>query len=128
VGDRFHVVLADGCEFDEHRPPGMARPVDGELRVCGHPEHYPAQFPARYTDLDAATAALACALVGTREDWERWWAAATDLELRSYGPALRSVRDRGVAMGGLPCCGTTGPFHRPWCLQRPHEHEEAASA
>lgn len=50
-GGRYHVVLADGCEFDEHRPPGMRRPADGELRACA--EHYPAQFPARYTDLEA---------------------------------------------------------------------------
>jgi hypothetical protein len=125
VGDRFRVVLSDGCEFDEHRPPGMARPVDGELRVCGHPEHYPAQFPARYTDLAAATAGLAAALTGTREGWLRWWAAASDADRTHVGAAMHALHDQGTGQGGAGCCGTLGAWHRPWCYLTPHEHEAA---
>lgn len=26
-------------------------PIDGEMRVCGHPEHYPNQYPATYEQI-----------------------------------------------------------------------------
>lgn len=48
---RVHVALKCGHEFDETRPRQVVWPVNGELRVCGHPECYPAQFPALYSDL-----------------------------------------------------------------------------
>jgi hypothetical protein len=47
---RVHVALSCGHGFTETRPAGMVPPVDGELRACGHSAHYPAQFPATYTD------------------------------------------------------------------------------
>jgi hypothetical protein len=47
---RVRVSLTCGCTFSEHRPKGMRPPKDGELRACGNPEHYPAQFPATYTE------------------------------------------------------------------------------
>jgi hypothetical protein len=28
----------------------MALPVDGELRVCGMPEHYPGEYPVTYSE------------------------------------------------------------------------------
>jgi hypothetical protein len=45
---RYAVTLACGHDFTEHRPSGMALPADGELRACGHPEHYPLKFAATY--------------------------------------------------------------------------------
>jgi hypothetical protein len=49
-GERMKVTvrLTCGHTWQEHRPERMADPVEGELRACGHPEHYPQQFPASY--------------------------------------------------------------------------------
>ena len=45
---RFAVGLSCGHRWVETRPPGMAYPVQGELRACGAPEHYPMRYPANY--------------------------------------------------------------------------------
>jgi hypothetical protein len=50
----YRVSLGCGCSFNEHRPARVVAPVDGEMRACGHPEHYPAQFPATYRRLTEA--------------------------------------------------------------------------
>lgn len=42
------VLLECGHWFREHRPAKAAKPRQGELRACGHPEHYPNQYPATY--------------------------------------------------------------------------------
>jgi hypothetical protein len=39
-----------GHFWDETRPAGTALPVDGELRVCGMPEHYPGEYPVTYSE------------------------------------------------------------------------------
>lgn len=49
---RCAVTLACGHDFIEHRPPIVLWPVQGELRVCGSFEHYPAVYPATYTDIE----------------------------------------------------------------------------
>jgi hypothetical protein len=36
--------------------------------------------------------------------------------------------EAGIARGGPPCCGTTGIWHRPWCLEGPWEPETAPRA
>lgn len=41
-------LLGCGHWFREHRPAKLAPPKQGELRACGHPEHYPNQYPATY--------------------------------------------------------------------------------
>jgi hypothetical protein len=33
--------------------------------------------------------------------------------------------EAGIAQGGPPCRGTTGIWHRPWCLDGPWEPEMA---
>ena len=50
----YRVTLGDGCSFSEHRPASARLPDEGEMRACGHPEHYPAQFPASYRRLTEA--------------------------------------------------------------------------
>jgi hypothetical protein len=47
---RVGVQSACGHSWTETRPAGMALPVDGELRACGHPEHYPGQYPVTYSE------------------------------------------------------------------------------
>jgi len=42
------VLLGCGHWFRESRPANLANPKQGELRACGHPEHYPRQYPATY--------------------------------------------------------------------------------
>jgi hypothetical protein len=57
------VQSACGHSWDEVRPPNVAAPVNGELRACGHPECYPAQYPVTYSepvDVDDAPAGLYC--------------------------------------------------------------------
>lgn len=39
-----------GHSWTETRPAGLALPQDGELRVCGAFEHYPAQYPVTYSE------------------------------------------------------------------------------
>jgi hypothetical protein len=46
--DATIVLLTCGHWFREKRPPGMVNTTQGELRACGHPEHYPNQYPATY--------------------------------------------------------------------------------
>jgi hypothetical protein len=46
---RVRVHPACGHDWTETRPPGMVPPADGELRVCGHPDCYPATYPVTYT-------------------------------------------------------------------------------
>lgn len=46
---QVHVALDCGHDWRETRPAGVALPVNGELRACGHPEHYPRQYPAAYS-------------------------------------------------------------------------------
>ena len=41
-------LLGCGHWFREHRPAKLRSPRQGELRACGHPEHYPNQYPATY--------------------------------------------------------------------------------
>lgn len=48
---RVHVELECGHGWDEHRPRQVVLPVQGEKRVCGHPEHYPALYVATYSRL-----------------------------------------------------------------------------
>ena len=50
------VRSACGHRWDETRPVGMVLPEDGELRVCGHPEHYPNEYPVTYSEPVAVTA------------------------------------------------------------------------
>lgn len=46
-------ILACGHWFRESRPVGLAEPVNGEMRACAHPDHYPMEFAAVYIrDLD----------------------------------------------------------------------------
>jgi hypothetical protein len=33
--------------------------------------------------------------------------------------------EAGIAQRGPPCCGTTGIWHWPWCLEGPWEPETA---
>lgn len=46
--DATIVLLDCGHWFREKRPATMVKPRQGELRACGHPEHYPNQYPATY--------------------------------------------------------------------------------
>ena len=48
------VLLSCGHWFRERTQADIRwNPVDGEDRVCGHPEHYPRKFPAVYlADMD----------------------------------------------------------------------------
>lgn len=52
LGRKIMIGVISGCghSWTEIRPPDVAPPADGELRVCGHPEHYPEQYPVRYTE------------------------------------------------------------------------------
>jgi len=47
---RVGVRSACGHYWTETRPAGLALPRDGELRACGHPEHYPARYPVTYSE------------------------------------------------------------------------------
>ena len=47
---KIGVQSACGHSWTETRPPGTVAPVAGELRVCGHPDCYPRQFPATYSE------------------------------------------------------------------------------
>jgi hypothetical protein len=47
---RVRVDLSCGHGWTEIRPAGMNPPVDGELRACGDPDHYPAQYTATYSE------------------------------------------------------------------------------
>jgi hypothetical protein len=44
------VASSCGHSWDETRPAGLALPEDGEVRVCGHPDHWPAEFPVTYSE------------------------------------------------------------------------------
>jgi hypothetical protein len=50
VAIKIGVQSSCGHSWTETRPVGLAAPVDGELRVCGHPDHYPAQYPVTYSE------------------------------------------------------------------------------
>lgn len=47
---KIGVQSACGHSWNETRPPGTVAPVNGELRVCGHPECYPVQYPVTYSE------------------------------------------------------------------------------
>lgn len=47
----YQVTLSDGCVFKESRPTCASAPIQGEMRVCGDPDHYPQEFSAEYEDL-----------------------------------------------------------------------------
>lgn len=44
------VQSACGHSWDETRPANVAVPVNGELRACGHPGCYPAQYRVTYSE------------------------------------------------------------------------------
>jgi hypothetical protein len=47
---RIGVLSACGHSWTETRPAGTVAPMNGETRVCGHPECYPAQYPVTYSE------------------------------------------------------------------------------
>jgi len=46
------VLLGCGHWFRESRPEGLAPEANGELRTCGHDDHYPNQYLAEYVKDD----------------------------------------------------------------------------
>lgn len=54
MSSQYFAVLDCGHYFVETRPDDITDPRNGELRVCGHPDHYPQRFRARYYDRDEA--------------------------------------------------------------------------
>lgn len=55
--------------------------------------------------------------IETREDLERAWRAATPSAQGDLRQAINRAYDAGRQRGGLPCCGTTGAEHAPWCAE-----------
>jgi hypothetical protein len=47
--------------------------------------------------------------------------------LAEFNTSVRRMHEQGVARGGLPCCGTTGIWHAPWCALGPWEPESTAN-
>jgi hypothetical protein len=47
---RIGVIADCGHTWTETRPPDLAPPADGEMRVCGHPDCYPRERVVRYTE------------------------------------------------------------------------------
>lgn len=49
---KIRIGVQSGCghSWNETRPAGTVAPVNGELRACGHPECYPAQYPVTYSE------------------------------------------------------------------------------
>jgi hypothetical protein len=47
---KIGVRASCGHEWTETRPPNAVAPVDGEQRVCGHPECYPALATVTYSE------------------------------------------------------------------------------
>lgn len=60
------------------------------------------------------------ALPATREELRR---ALDEAHSPAQASALRremaEATDHGVQNGGLPCCGTRGMWHLPWCYTGP---------
>lgn len=52
VGRKIRIGVKSACghSWTETRPPNVVPPVNGELRVCGHPDCYPAQYPVTYSE------------------------------------------------------------------------------
>jgi hypothetical protein len=52
TGVKIKIGVTSSCGhwWHETRPPNVAMPVNGELRVCGHPDHYPQQFTVTYSE------------------------------------------------------------------------------
>ncbi len=47
---KIGVQSSCGHDWTETRPKGLAPPVNGELRVCGHFDHYPNEYPVTYSE------------------------------------------------------------------------------
>jgi hypothetical protein len=47
---KIGVMSSCGHSWTETRPAGTVAPADGESRVCGDPDCYPAQFPVTYSE------------------------------------------------------------------------------
>lgn len=47
---KIGVQASCGHSWVETRPAGTVAPVNGETRVCGHPECYPAQVTVTYSE------------------------------------------------------------------------------
>jgi hypothetical protein len=52
LGRKIKIGVQSDCghSWTETRPPNVAAPVNGERRVCGHPECYPAQYQVTYSE------------------------------------------------------------------------------
>jgi len=47
---KIGVQASCGHSWNETRPVGTVAPVNGEMRVCGHPECFPRQFTVTYSE------------------------------------------------------------------------------